>query len=162
MTRNPARFGAAMAVYFAPEVIGMALRGDVGEDDDPEEVAKKLAKAAARFPFSTMVGARDVFDVLIPLGKGKPGDVRNPAIAAATEVAYAAKVPTEYLLTELGLMDENITKAELRKAIGGVGILTHLPTNQIWKTGHALYDINENGGRSWLQDVADVTTRGRK
>lgn len=123
--KRPADIAALAAdfvlLYTIPAVLGLALRGAFGMDDDEDEdsLAKKLVKEQAMYMMGTMVGLRDMASFMDGFAYSGPAGLR-----IYSEVGKLAKAAD----------DGELNEKDLKPLNQAAGILFHYPAGQLEKT----------------------------
>ena len=120
-----------------PVLFEMAMRGEFGGDEEPEEKLQKMLTGVALFPIASVPFVRDIASATI----GEYGYNISP-VAALIEQGTQA-IPG---LLKAALTDEEITKGQLKSSSKVAGAVIGLPgTGQAWATGEHLFEVLEEG-----------------
>lgn len=136
-TYSPTQVAAKMMFLFAiPVAFEMLLRGELGDEDDDEELQKYLTNLAL-YPVQSVPFLRDIANV------------------AATDFPYRGSPAIDLMAKGLQgtekvfggmLTDDEITKAQVKNASKLAAAAAGIPgTGQAWATGEHLYEVLEEG-----------------
>lgn len=126
-------------IYSVPAVMGMFIKDafKIGDEDDEEEIAKKLAAEQVSFLFGTMVGVREAAGAAqIALGLSTSGGLGYNGPAGLR------------LFNELNKFAQQANQGELDRAlvrtgVNVAGIALHLPSAQINRTIDGVVAMSE-------------------
>lgn len=123
------RFAASMLyLWFAPAILSELVAGRGPDDED--EWAEWAAKNLIGYPFSTVVGVRDISNAYL------------------TEYDYEASPAFDAIDKSIGAFDipyklatgEDIDRSDVKDLVLATGYWGKLPARQTWITGEYLYD----------------------
>lgn len=123
-----------LLLYTLPAVLGALIKHALtGDDDDPEELAKKLVREQVTYLLGTMVGVREA-SAAVQAAFGEFGDYGGPAgVRFFNDLAKLGKQVSQ------GDVDEALLKA----ANSAAGVLFHYPAGQVQRTALGIKAVIE-------------------
>jgi hypothetical protein len=128
-----------LLIYSVPAVLGMLIKEafKIGDEDDDEEIAKKLAAEQVSFLFGTMVGVREaagaaqiMFGLSTSGGLGYNGPAGLRFFNELNKFAQQAN-------------QDELDRAFVRAGVNVAGIALHLPSAQINRTIDGVIAMSE-------------------
>lgn len=143
----PKLFGAMTLMWFAPAVLESVIRGQAPDDD--ESWIAWLIKNEFFYPFSAIIGVRDIAYSVEKAFKTGRKEYEGSPVVSAFEAGIGTLIGFKNLVN-----DDEVTRSNMKDAALTVGYFAQLPTKQIWKTSEYFY--------SWLtgEEQPDTLAEG--
>lgn len=136
--RDTGRFLASMAVlWFLPAVMSELIAGRGPDEDEEEDTMQWALWKMLRYPFSTVVGVRDIAAAIGP----EAYDYElSPVVSAGRSVVESINAIGKAAGEAYRGDGFELTEGEVKQFIMAIGYWGQLPSRQMWITGSYIYD----------------------
>ena len=136
--RDVPRFLGSMAVlWFLPAVLSELIANRGPDEEEDEDAMQWALWKLARYPFSTVVGARDIASAIGP----EAYDYElSPLVSAGRSVVESVNAIGKAAGEAFQGDGFYMTEGEVKQFVLAIGYWGQLPSRQMWITGSYLYD----------------------